>query len=47
MIDWSDDSENIDDSIPVNRDSDSNETDESDLQSEKHFGQRISTFHGI
>jgi hypothetical protein len=33
--------------IRVNRDSDSNEIDESDLQDEKHNEQRISTFRGI
>jgi hypothetical protein len=47
MIDRSDDSENANDSIRVNRDSDSNEIDEKDRQSEKHFEQRISTFRGI
>jgi hypothetical protein len=31
----------------VNRDSDSNEIDESDRQYEKHFEQRISTFRGM
>jgi hypothetical protein len=43
MIDSSDDDENADDSIRVNRESDSNEIDESDLQDEKHDEPRIST----
>jgi hypothetical protein len=43
MIDSSDDLENADESIRVNRDSDSNEIEESDLQNEKHDGPRIST----
>jgi hypothetical protein len=47
MIDRSDDRENADDSIRVNRESDSNKIDESDLQSQKHDEQRISTFRGI
>jgi hypothetical protein len=47
MTDLSDDDENAYDSIRVNRDSDSNEIDESDLQYEKHFEQRISTVRGI
>jgi hypothetical protein len=47
MIDRSDDDENADDSIPVNRDSDSNEIDESDVQHDKHSEQRSSTFRGI
>jgi hypothetical protein len=47
MIDRSDDDENADDSIRVNRDSDSNEIDESDLQSKKHDEQRFSTVRGI
>jgi hypothetical protein len=38
---------NADDSIRVNRDSDSNEIDERDLQDEKHDEQRISTVRGI
>jgi hypothetical protein len=47
MIDLSDDDENADDSIRVNREFDSNEIDESDQQYEKHEEQRISTFRGI
>jgi hypothetical protein len=47
MIDWSDDSENASDSIRVNREFDSNEIDESDLQGEKQCEPRISTFLGI
>jgi hypothetical protein len=47
MIDSSDEPENTDGSIRVNRDSDSNEIDESEPQPEKHFEQRISTFRGI
>jgi hypothetical protein len=47
MIDRSDDFENAFESIRVNRDSDLNEIDESDLQDEKHDEQRISTFRGI
>jgi hypothetical protein len=39
--------ENAFESIRVNRDSDSNEIDESDLQHEKHSEQRISTLRGI
>jgi hypothetical protein len=35
------------DSIRVKREFDSNVIDESDLQDEKHFEQRISTFLGI
>jgi hypothetical protein len=46
-IDRSDESENANDSIRVNREFDSNEIDESDLQFEKHFEQRISTLDGI
>jgi hypothetical protein len=46
-IDSSDENENADDSIRVNCEFDSNEIDESDLQSEKHDEQRISTFLGI
>jgi hypothetical protein len=38
---------NADDSIRVNREFDSNVIDESDLQYEKHFDSRISTFLGI
>jgi hypothetical protein len=41
-IDSSDEDENADDSIRVNRDLDSNEMDESDLQHEKHDEPRIS-----
>jgi hypothetical protein len=47
MIDVSDDDENADDSIRFNREFDSNVIDESDLQSEKQFDLRISTFLGI
>jgi hypothetical protein len=47
MIDSSDEPENTDGSIRVNRDSDSNEIDESDSQYEKHFEHRISTLRGI
>jgi hypothetical protein len=47
MIDGSDDDENTHDSIRLNRDSDSNEIDESEEQYEKHDEQRISTFRGI
>jgi hypothetical protein len=43
----SEDPYNADDSIRVNRELDSNEIDESDLQFEKHNEQRISTFDGI
>jgi hypothetical protein len=46
-IDWSDESENANDSIRVNRECDSNVIDESDLQSEKHFDPRIATLRGI
>jgi hypothetical protein len=42
-----DEYENADDSIRVNRELDSNEIDKSDLQSEKHSEQRISTLDGI
>jgi hypothetical protein len=45
--DWSDENKNTDDSIRVNRECDSNKTDESDSQCEKQFEQRISTLHGI
>jgi hypothetical protein len=41
-IDWSDDDENTNDSIRVNREFASNKIDESDLQFEKQFEQRIS-----
>jgi hypothetical protein len=47
MIDASDEYENASDSIHVNREFDSNEIDESDLQNEKHCDPRISTFLGI
>jgi hypothetical protein len=47
MIDWSDEYENAFNSIRVNREFDSNEIDESDLQFEKQFDPRISTFLGI
>jgi hypothetical protein len=46
-IDWRDVHENADDSIRVNREFDSNEIDESDVHSEKHDEQRISTLRGI
>jgi hypothetical protein len=39
--------ENASDSIRVNREFDSNEIDESDLQYEKHFDPKISTLLGI
>jgi hypothetical protein len=42
-----DDDENALDSIRFNREFDSNEIDESDLQSAKHDDPRISTLHGI
>jgi hypothetical protein len=38
---------NARDSIPFSWEFDSNKTDESDLQEEKHFEQRIWTLHGI
>jgi hypothetical protein len=41
-IDLSDENENADDSIRVNREFDSNEIDESDLQCEKHADPRLS-----
>jgi hypothetical protein len=41
MIESSDDLRNAFDSIRVNRDSDSNETDESDLHPEKQFEHKI------
>jgi hypothetical protein len=47
MIDWSDEDKNASDSMHINRESDSNEIDESDSQDEKHLEQRISTFPGI
>jgi hypothetical protein len=46
-IDSGDDDKNADDSIRVNRDSDSNEIEKSDRQCEKHCEQRISTVRGI
>jgi hypothetical protein len=46
-IDLSDEDENACHSIRVNRESDSNVIDESDLQYEKHDEQRTSTFRGI
>jgi hypothetical protein len=46
-IDFSDECENANDSIRVNREFDSIEIDKSDLQYEKHFEQRISTLRGI
>jgi hypothetical protein len=47
IIDLSDENENADDSIRVNRELDSNEIDESDSQNEKHDEQRNSTLDGI
>jgi hypothetical protein len=51
MIDSSDDDENGDenasDSIRANDEFDSNVIDESEIQDEKHFDPRISTFLGI
>jgi hypothetical protein len=46
-IDSSDDLENTIDLIRVKCEFDSNVSDESDLQNEKHPGPRISTFLGI
>jgi hypothetical protein len=46
-IDLSDEFMNTPDSIRVNREGNSNEIDENDLQNEKQFEQRISTLHGI
>jgi hypothetical protein len=46
-IDGSDEFENANDSIRVNREFDSNEIDENDLQHKKHDEQRISTLRGI
>jgi hypothetical protein len=46
-IDWSDDWENANDLIRVNREFDSNVIDESDLQDEKHDEPRIWTVEGI
>jgi hypothetical protein len=46
MIDLSDDDENADDSIRVNRELDSNVIDESS-ETKKHCDPRISTFLGI
>jgi hypothetical protein len=46
-IDLSDESENANDSIRVNRDFDSNEIEESDLHDKKQNEQRISTLDGI
>jgi hypothetical protein len=42
-----DEDKNADDSIRVNRELDSNEIDESNLQHEKHEQPRISIFDGI
>jgi hypothetical protein len=42
-----DESENALDSIRINREFDSNEIDESDLQDKKHDDPTISTFRGI
>jgi hypothetical protein len=47
VIDARDENANADDSIRVNRDSDSNEIDESNPQDEKQHEQRISTLRGI
>jgi hypothetical protein len=46
-IDFSEESENAEDSIRFNLESDSNEIDESDPQSEKQRKPRISTVRGI
>jgi hypothetical protein len=46
-IDGSDENENANDSIRINCEFDSNVIDESDLQDEKQFDPRISTFLGI
>jgi hypothetical protein len=46
-IDVSDENENAHDSIRRNRESDSNDIDESDSQYEKHDEPRISIFRGI
>jgi hypothetical protein len=46
-MDASDERENAEDSIRFNRELDSNEIDESDLQLEKHDDPRISTLLGI
>jgi hypothetical protein len=46
-IDRNEERESASDSIRVNRESDSNETAESDLHAEKHFEQRTSTVPGI
>jgi hypothetical protein len=47
IIDSSDENENADDSIRVNRELDSNEIDESARHSEKQNKRRISTLQGI
>jgi hypothetical protein len=46
-MDSSDENKNTPLSIRVNREGDSNETDESDLQFEKHSDPRISILFGI
>jgi hypothetical protein len=46
-IDSSDECENANDSIRVNREFDSNEIDESDSQNEKHLDPKIVIFLGI
>jgi hypothetical protein len=46
-IDRSDEGENANDSIRVNREFDSNEIDESDLYDKKHDEQKSSTLCGI
>jgi hypothetical protein len=46
-IDGTGEDENASDSIRVKCESDSNMIDENDLQREKHFDPRISTFLGI
>jgi hypothetical protein len=46
-IDSNDEDENADDSIRVNRQFDSNETDENDLHSEKYEEEGTSTLRGI
>jgi hypothetical protein len=47
LIDLSDDHRNANDSIRINRESDSNEIDKSRRQQEKHPDSRISTLRGI
>jgi hypothetical protein len=47
VIDVREELQNASDSIPVNWESVSDESDERDWQSEKHDGPRIRTFRGI